>query len=96
MSVVIGAACFAIVMLIIVSRPLQDGVIHLKNASSKATLLTEGDTGFQHIEADNLEMAMYTQGYAHAQMRLWQMHKQRMLAKGRLSEMFGEKAIKMD
>ena len=41
-------------------------------------------------------MAMYTQGFGHAQDRLWQMQKQRMLGSGRLSEMFGPKAVNMD
>jgi penicillin amidase len=41
-------------------------------------------------------MALYTQGFAHAQDRLWQMEKQRKLASGRLAEIFGEKAVNMD
>ena len=41
-------------------------------------------------------MAVYTQGFAHAQDRLWQMEKSRRLASGRLSEILGEKALGLD
>ena len=41
-------------------------------------------------------MALYTQGFAHAQDRFWQMEKSRRLCSGRLAEMFGEKAVNMD
>lgn len=41
-------------------------------------------------------MAVYTQGFAHAQDRMWQMEKGRRLGAGRLSELFGHKAIGMD
>lgn len=41
-------------------------------------------------------MAFYTQAFAHAQDRLWQMQKIRLMGQGRLSEFFGERAIDVD
>jgi penicillin amidase len=41
-------------------------------------------------------MALYTQGFLHAQERLWQMDKMRRLAGGRLSELVGEKGLPID
>ena len=41
-------------------------------------------------------MALYTQGFGHAQDRMWQMEKQRRMVSGRLSEIFGKKAVNMD
>lgn len=41
-------------------------------------------------------MAVYTQGFAHAQDRLWQMEKTRMLASGKLSQIFGSEAEGID
>ena len=46
--------------------PVRDGKLYLGRANSTVTLLREGATGFHHIEADSIEMAAYTQGFAHA------------------------------
>ena len=45
--------------------------------------------GVPHIRAANLEDALFLQGYATAQDRLWQMDALRRLAGGRLSEIIG-------
>ena len=49
-----------------------------------------------HIYAQNEEDLFYAFGYVHAQDRLFQMEVLRRLADGRLSEVFGEKAIQSD
>jgi len=41
-------------------------------------------------------MAIYTQGFAHAQDRMWQMEKARRMGSGTLSEMFGKKTLNID
>lgn len=49
-----------------------------------------------HIYAQNEEDLFYAFGYVHAQDRLFQMEVLRRLADGRLSEVFGEKALQSD
>ncbi len=52
--------------------------------------------GVPHIEAENDSDAFFALGYTHAQDRMWQMEIQRHLARGSLSEMFGEVTIMQD
>lgn len=52
--------------------------------------------GIPHIEAANRADAVRVLGYLHARDRLWQMHVLRMVAQGRLSEMFGRPTIDTD
>ena len=54
------------------------------------------DYGIPHIYAKNEEDLFYAFGYVHAQDRLFQMEILRRLADGRLSELFGEPALKSD
>ena len=68
---VIATALVAIVMLNISYIPVRDGKLFLKNAEGATTLLREFDTGIHHIKAESYEQAVYTQGFAHAQDRLW-------------------------
>jgi penicillin amidase len=49
-----------------------------------------------HIFADNDEDAYFVQGYLHARDRLWQMDFQTRATAGRLSELFGDKALEFD
>jgi penicillin amidase len=74
----------------------MEGVVKLKNAPGVATITREEETQIAHIYGDTLEAALYAQGYAHAQTRLWQMQMTRLAAQGRISEFFGEKAINID
>ena len=55
-----------VVVLHVIYTPVRDGTVYLTKASSTATLLREAGTGIHHIEADSIEMAAYTQGFAHA------------------------------
>ena len=76
--------------------PVREGKLHLSNAKGQAQLIREAENGIHHIQADSELMAVYTQGFAHAQDRLWQMEKQRRFTQGRLSEIFGPKTIPID
>ncbi|MEO1640346.1 MAG: penicillin acylase family protein [Pseudomonadota bacterium] len=49
-----------------------------------------------HIFAETNEDAFFGLGYAHAQDRLWQMTMMRRTAQGRLSELFGERTVRID
>lgn len=52
--------------------------------------------GVPHIYAKNEHDLFYAVGFMHAKDRLWQMDIQRRLAQGRVSEILGEGALKMD
>jgi penicillin amidase len=52
--------------------------------------------GVPHIRAQCLDDLLFAQGYVTAQDRLWQMDLSRRLAYGDLSEIFGERALKLD
>lgn len=64
LAVAVGVIC--VVMLHVSYRPVRDGKLYLERANSTSTFIREGSTGIHHIRADNLEMAVYTQGFAHA------------------------------
>jgi penicillin amidase len=54
------------------------------------------DYGIPHIYTKNEADAMRVLGYVHAQDRLWQMELLRRISPGRLSEIFGSKALESD
>jgi len=88
--VIIGIAIFVNSL-----KPDYGGEKSLPGISNEVT--TYFDTyGIPHIYADNEPDAMRALGYVHAQDRLWQMELLRRVAKGRLSEVFGQDMIKTD
>jgi penicillin amidase len=52
--------------------------------------------GIPHIYAQNSQDLAFSQGFVHAQDRLWQMELNRRTARGQLSEVFGEMALDTD
>ncbi len=76
-------------------KPTYEGELQLKNIS-KTTNVYFDDFGIPHIYAENQHDAMVALGYVHAQDRLWQMELLRRIAPGRLSEIFGTRALKND
>jgi len=54
------------------------------------------DFGVPQIHAQNQDDAYFTEGYLHAQDRLWQMDLTRRVAEGRLSEVLGSSVIDFD
>lgn len=54
------------------------------------------DFGVPQVFAQNQDDAYFTEGYMHAQDRLWQMDLNRRVAEGRLSEIFGSSVIEFD
>tara|TARA_R110000764_G_scaffold219818_1_gene307667 strand:- start:88410 stop:90797 length:2388 start_codon:yes stop_codon:yes gene_type:complete len=88
--VIIGIAIFVNSL-----KPDYGGEKSLPGISNEVT--TYFDTyGIPHIYADNELDAMRALGYVHAQDRLWQMELLRRVAKGRLSEVFGQDMVKTD
>ncbi len=76
-------------------KPIYEGEIALQNISKNTTVYFD-DYGVPHIYAETQKDAMTVLGYVHAQDRLWQMELMRRIAPGRLSEIFGSKALKND
>ncbi len=76
-------------------KPTYEGSQSLAGLKSETTIKFD-DYGVPHIYAENEEDAMRSLGYVHAQDRLWQMELLRRIAPGRLSEVFGEVAVKND
>lgn len=91
-SILIALSLFAYLQY---TKPNYQGEENLKNLSTETTVYFD-DYGVPHIYADNQKDAMTTLGYVHAQDRLWQMELMRRIAPGRLSEIFGNKALKAD
>ena len=76
-------------------KPNYEGNLKLNNISQETTVYFD-DYGIPHIYANSQKEAMVVLGYVHAQDRLWQMELIRRIAPGRLSEIFGTKALKTD
>jgi penicillin amidase len=77
------------------TKPNYEGEESLSNLSKPTTVYFD-EYGVPHIYADTQKDAMTTLGYVHAQDRLWQMELMRRIAPGRLSEIFGNPALKTD
>ena len=80
-----------------VYRPLPqlDGVALLPDLKNAVTLERD-NWGIPHIHADSLEDLAEAQGYVMGQDRLWQMDLLRRVGRGKLSEIFGPAALKID
>src|SRR5437764_2496177 len=78
-------------------RPLPplDGEFRLKGLSAPVDIVRDR-WGIPHISAHDPLDAYFGQGFCHAQDRLWQMELTRRLTAGRLSEVFGERALDVD
>jgi penicillin amidase len=63
---------------------------------SQPAKITRDSLGVPHIEAGNIEDALFLQGYVTAQDRLWQMDAIRRLAAGELSEVIGKAMLESD
>ncbi len=81
----------------IVRRPLpkRRGRMRLPGLSAPVEVLRDIH-GVPHLFAANLEDAAFAQGVVHVQERLWQMELNRRVGSGRLSELFGERALAAD
>ena len=76
-------------------KPTYDGELSFDGMTD--TVEVYYDTyGIPHIYASNTPDAFRALGYAHAQDRLWQMELLRRIAKGQISEVFGESQLETD
>lgn len=77
------------------SLPQLDGEVAVKGLAAPVEVVRDPE-GVPHLFARDDRDAAFALGYAHAQDRLWQMEYQRRIAKGRLAEIFGERAYDID
>lgn len=72
-----------------------DAEVNLAGLEKPGTIVYD-ERGVPHIFAETEHDVYFLQGYATAQARLFQMQLQAFAASGRLSEMFGERALEFD
>ena len=77
-------------------RPLPDSSGEIRAAITQPGSITRDSLGVPHIKAATVEDALYLQGYATAQDRLWQMDSIRRYASGELSEIIGPSTLELD
>lgn len=65
-------------------------------AQAKGVRIVRDDHGVPHIRGATDRDVFYAMGYAQAQDRMWQLERQRRIAQGRLSEIFGRGMLKQD
>lgn len=75
--------------------PQLDGTLKVDGLSAPVTVLRDA-RGVPHLRAQSVEDAVFAQGYVTAQDRLWQMDLNRLHAEGRLSEIFGDRTLRLD
>ena len=81
--------------LLTASLPKEEGEITLSGLSAAATVHSDA-LGNPSIVAENREDAFRTLGFLHARDRLFQMELMRRKSAGRLAELFGAAAVKLD
>jgi penicillin G amidase len=77
-------------------RPLPQTSGKIYAPVSAQAAIARDALGVPHISAGQWEDAIFLQGYATAQDRLWQMDVLRRLAAGELSEVFGSSTLELD
>jgi penicillin amidase len=77
------------------SLPQLEGAIQVAGLSAPVEVLRDA-RGVPHLRASSLQDLFFVQGYVTAQDRLWQMDLSRRLAEGELSEVLGERTLRLD
>jgi penicillin amidase len=77
------------------SLPQLDGEIAIKGPSAPITIVRDKNA-VPHITAATMNDAYFAVGFLQAQDRFWQMHMNRRIAAGRISEMMGRAGLKTD
>ncbi|MDB5226042.1 MAG: peptidase penicillin amidase, partial [Bacteroidota bacterium] len=75
--------------------PKIDGQVYLKGLQDEVEVIRD-QWGAVHIYAKNRNDLIFAQGFTHAQDRLFQMELNRKVARGKLSEIIGKKALDTD
>jgi len=77
------------------SLPALDGALSAPGLSARVEVSRDAH-GVPHIRAQSIADALFAQGYVTAQDRLWQMDLSRRKAEGTLSEILGDRTLRMD
>lgn len=77
------------------SLPDYDKTYQLMDVTGRVEIVRDNHA-VPHIFAEHEQDLFYGLGYAHAEDRLWQLLMLRRTAQGRLSEVFGERTLKID
>ncbi len=77
------------------SLPQLDGTLRVPGLAARVEVLRDA-RGVPHLRAQSLDDLFFAQGYVTAQDRLWQMDLGRRLAEGELSEILGERTLRID
>lgn len=77
-------------------RPLPTVSGSVRTLVTRPATIARDALGVPHIQAESIEDALFAQGYATAQDRLWQMDSLRRLAGGELAEIVGPVALESD
>src|SRR5689334_725328 len=75
--------------------PQKNGTQRLNGVHDSIEIITDR-YGVPHIYAENEDDLYFSQGYIHAQERLWQMELNRRISSGRLCEIFGSLTLEVD
>jgi len=89
------ALLFFVYYLITKSFPDASGSVTVAGISADVRVFRD-DYGVPHVFGDSDRDVYFTIGYLHAQDRLWQMELMRRAGQGRLAEILGEPALKID
>jgi len=96
----LSGAILVVVMLIVtgcssLNSFQRDGQFTIESLDEPVTVLRD-ENGMPYIYAKNLDDLVFAQGFVAAQDRLFLMELTRLFAEGRISELAGEKARKLD
>lgn len=94
-TVLLGCSALAAAWYVQDKLPQRSGNLHLAELSAAVDVHYD-ERGVPHIQAQTELDAYRALGYVHAQDRLFQMEIMRRLARGELSEILGEKTVKLD
>ena len=95
LTVIIVIALVLSYYLVTKSFPMYDGTVALQGIQAEVSIYRD-DYGVPHVYAQSEDDAWFAVGYLHAQDRLWQMELIRRAGMGRLAEILGESALKVD
>ena len=94
--IVLGVAALALVYYFASrSLPDYDGTVQVAGISAPVEIVRD-NANVPHIFGEADTDVFFGLGYAHAQDRLWQMTMLRRTVQGRLSELFGERTLRID
>ena len=94
--VICGFGLLVFSLTLVTKTSIDKGEFHSSEYVKDSIQIYRNKFSIPHIQTKNEQDAFIAMGYVHAQDRLWQMDIARRAGRGRLSEIFGEKALASD